>query len=69
MTGGDGAYVVECLREIAAPLGLTAEKIWGAVDELFAEGLLVAARQSGTHVRLTAAGVGRCVEYQRHSVD
>lgn len=61
-TGSDPERVVHCRRDIAAPLGLTAEETWDVVDELLADGVIETALMSGVHVRLTPAGAQACAE-------
>jgi hypothetical protein len=69
VTGDDPERAVDCLVEIACPLGLTEDEAWDAVDELLSEGLIRSALQSGVHVRLTERGMRRWIEYQRRGVD
>ncbi|MGI8689292.1 MAG: hypothetical protein ACR2M3_12000 [Thermomicrobiales bacterium] len=69
VTGVDTTTAVHCQSDIARPLGITDEETWDAVDDLLAAGLLEPALLSGVHVRLTATGGQRCIEYQRRGVD
>jgi hypothetical protein len=64
-TESDPERAVHCQRDIAAPLGLTADETWDVVDELLAEGVIETALMSGVHIRLTSAGAEACGEEQR----